>query len=107
MDAENDQKNILDLKIITTKVSSNSGVQNAESDYAAFKNGALIITCAGGTVLEVRVLKPFRSSTAFISLPNEIIQYYKKGSRVHKASLHSDSLLILVASKYYCFHFIP
>ncbi|XP_057524550.1 uncharacterized protein LOC130804206 [Amaranthus tricolor] len=59
VDAENDQKNILDLKIITTKVSSNSGVQNAESDYAAFKNGALIITCAGGTVLEVlEVQKP-------------------------------------------------
>lgn len=53
VDAANAQENILELKIITTKVSSNSSTQNAEADYVAFRNGALIFTCGGGTALEV------------------------------------------------------
>lgn len=56
VDASNARVNILDLKIITTKVSSNSSVENAEADYVAFRNGALIFTCGGGTALEVRFL---------------------------------------------------
>ncbi|XP_010693755.2 uncharacterized protein LOC104906667 [Beta vulgaris subsp. vulgaris] len=53
VDASNARENILDLKIITTKVSSNSSVENAKGDYVAFRNGALIFTCGGGTALEV------------------------------------------------------
>ncbi|KAL2896236.1 Methionyl-tRNA formyltransferase [Bienertia sinuspersici] len=53
VDAANAEENILDLKIITTKVPSSSRALNAEPDYVAFKNGALIFTCGGGTTLEV------------------------------------------------------
>lgn len=56
MDAANAQENVLELKIISTKVSSSLSAQNAEADYVAFRNGALIFTCGGGTTLEVRVL---------------------------------------------------
>ncbi|XP_021741001.1 uncharacterized protein LOC110707292 [Chenopodium quinoa] len=50
VDAAHAQENVLELKIISTKVSN---AQNAEADYVAFRNGALIFTCGGGTALEV------------------------------------------------------
>lgn len=64
VDAANAQENILDLKIITTKVSRTCHTQNAEPDYVAFRKGALIFCCGGDTALEVRflILHPFSSS---------------------------------------------
>ncbi|KAL2931663.1 Methionyl-tRNA formyltransferase [Bienertia sinuspersici] len=42
-----------ELELEFRLVSSSSCALNAEPDYVAFRNGALIFTCGGGTKLEV------------------------------------------------------
>lgn len=69
MDEANARENILDLKFITTNVSSTEGSQNGKADYVAFRKGALIFTCGGGTTLEVRVLvlkfEPYQNQLSY------------------------------------------
>lgn len=53
VDNKNGHHNILELKIITTKVCSHSNVQVNQEDDISFLKGALIFPCGGCTSLEV------------------------------------------------------
>ncbi|XP_074284716.1 uncharacterized protein LOC141610465 [Silene latifolia] len=53
MDTANVVKKILDLKIITTRVSNAASIRTAEDDVVTFRNGALIFPCGKETALEV------------------------------------------------------
>lgn len=52
VDVGSPEANILEMKIITTRVSS-TRTQKFETDDVTFSNGTLIFPCAGGTALEV------------------------------------------------------
>lgn len=52
-DKENGNQSVLELKIITTSVCSQNKTNGGGSDDISFRNGALIIPCAGSTELEV------------------------------------------------------
>ncbi|KAI4321366.1 hypothetical protein MLD38_034756 [Melastoma candidum] len=47
------ESNILELKIITTRVSDQIEIKDNNIDFIAFNRGALLIPCGGSTVLEV------------------------------------------------------
>ncbi|KAA8547750.1 hypothetical protein F0562_004179 [Nyssa sinensis] len=53
IDSKSDQRNILELKIITTSVCSGSSVRVNEVDDVSFSKGALVFPCGGYTALEV------------------------------------------------------
>ncbi|KAF8026644.1 hypothetical protein BT93_F3201 [Corymbia citriodora subsp. variegata] len=53
MDKENGKQNVIELKIITTRVCSEIRSEGGEVDGLSFANGALLVPCGGGTVLEV------------------------------------------------------
>ncbi|XP_074318641.1 protein FAR1-RELATED SEQUENCE 5-like [Silene latifolia] len=53
MDTANVAKKIVDLKIITTRVSNAASIRTAEEDVVTFRNGALIFPCDKETELEV------------------------------------------------------
>ncbi|KAK3426183.1 hypothetical protein EUGRSUZ_F02693 [Eucalyptus grandis] len=53
MDKENGQQNVIELKIITTRVCSEIRGEGGEVDGISFAKGALLVPCGGGTVLEV------------------------------------------------------
>lgn len=53
VDDNNIEQNILELKVIMTRVSSTGNIQNHHEDYVTFRKGALVIPCGGGTSLEV------------------------------------------------------
>lgn len=48
------QQNIVELKIITTRIYSNNNIQSSEIDDVIFTKGSLVIPCSGGTALEVQ-----------------------------------------------------
>nr|AKF43280.1 protein pigment defective 194 [Melianthus villosus] len=51
-DSKTGQQNIIELKIITTRVCGSSNIQD-NLEEITFRNSALIFPCAGGTALEV------------------------------------------------------
>ncbi|TXG69980.1 hypothetical protein EZV62_004915 [Acer yangbiense] len=53
IDDKSGQQNIIDLKIITTKVCCNPNIQANEKDDITYVKGALIVPCGGCTALEV------------------------------------------------------
>ncbi|KAF5958406.1 hypothetical protein HYC85_005631 [Camellia sinensis] len=53
VDSGSGQQNILELKIITTRVCSSDNVQGLEVDNVTFSKGALIFPCSRHTALEV------------------------------------------------------
>ncbi|KAL1223163.1 Formyltetrahydrofolate deformylase 2 [Cardamine amara subsp. amara] len=53
LDDKSGQENVLELKIITTRISQDLEVQDGEQDYVTFKKGSLVFPCGGGTSLEV------------------------------------------------------
>ncbi|KAI6691127.1 hypothetical protein NL676_027955 [Syzygium grande] len=53
MDKENVQQNVLELKVITTRVCSEIRSEVGEVDGVSCAKGALIVPCGGGTALEV------------------------------------------------------
>lgn len=53
VDGRSGQQNILELKIITTRVCSSDNVQGHEVDNVTFSKGALIFPCSRHTALEV------------------------------------------------------
>ncbi|XP_052197872.1 uncharacterized protein LOC127804858 isoform X2 [Diospyros lotus] len=50
---ESGDRNILELKIITTRVCSSDNIRGNEVDDVIFFKGSLVFPCGGGTVLEV------------------------------------------------------
>ncbi|KFK23577.1 hypothetical protein AALP_AAs59509U000100 [Arabis alpina] len=53
LDDKSSQQNVLELKIITTRVCQDMELQAGEQDYVIFKKGSLVFPCGGGTALEV------------------------------------------------------
>ncbi|KAL0350306.1 UNVERIFIED_CONTAM: Methionyl-tRNA formyltransferase [Sesamum radiatum] len=53
LDPKSGQHNIIELKIITTRVYGNNEIQSGEMDDIFFAKGSLIFPCGGGTALEV------------------------------------------------------
>ena len=53
IDDKSGQQNIIDLKIITTKVCRNPNIQANEKDDITYVKGALIVPCGESTALEV------------------------------------------------------
>ncbi|KAM5558189.1 methionyl-tRNA formyltransferase [Rosa sericea] len=53
VDNKNGHRNILELKIITTKVCSQSNIHVNQADDISFRKGALVFPCGGSTSLEV------------------------------------------------------
>lgn len=53
LDPKSCQENIIELKIITTRVYGDTDIQSGEVDDVFFKRGSLIFPCGGGTALEV------------------------------------------------------
>lgn len=51
---KNGEQKTLDIKIITTRLSSHESVQFNEADDVAFVDGALLFPCGRGTTIEVR-----------------------------------------------------
>jgi len=60
MDKENGQQNVIELKIITTRVCSEIRGEGGEVDGISFAKGALLVPCGGGTVLEVCLSLPIK-----------------------------------------------
>ncbi|KAK6152849.1 hypothetical protein DH2020_012488 [Rehmannia glutinosa] len=57
IDPKSGQHNIVELKIITTRVYGNSEIQSGETDDVFFEKGSLVFSCGGGTALEVLELQ--------------------------------------------------
>ncbi|KAJ0098780.1 hypothetical protein Patl1_21338 [Pistacia atlantica] len=53
VDDRNSEQNIIELKIITTRVCAHSKIKANEVDGITFRKGALVIPCGGCTALEV------------------------------------------------------
>ncbi|XP_010551967.1 PREDICTED: uncharacterized protein LOC104822436 [Tarenaya hassleriana] len=53
LDDKSNQQNILELKIITTRVCQDVLIQDDEQDYVAFNEDSLVFPCRGHTALEV------------------------------------------------------
>ncbi|KAI3451812.1 hypothetical protein Pfo_008477 [Paulownia fortunei] len=53
IDLKSGQQNIIELKIITTRVLGNNEIHSGEMDDIFFAKGSLIFSCSGGTALEV------------------------------------------------------
>ncbi|KAK4393571.1 Methionyl-tRNA formyltransferase [Sesamum angolense] len=53
LDPKSGQHNIIELKIITTRVYGNNEIQSGEMDDTFFAKGSLIFPCGGGTALEM------------------------------------------------------
>ncbi|KAL8472691.1 hypothetical protein ACS0TY_029136 [Phlomoides rotata] len=53
IDPKSDKQNIIELKIITTRVLENNEILRGEVDDILFANGSLVIQCGEGTALEV------------------------------------------------------
>jgi len=51
---KNGEQKTLDIKIITTRLSSHESVQFKEVDDVAFVEGVLVFPCGRGTTIEVR-----------------------------------------------------
>lgn len=60
MDKENVQQNVLELKVITTRVCSEIRSEVGEVDGVSCVKGALIVPCGGGTALEVCLFLPIK-----------------------------------------------
>ena len=70
VDKANGHRNILELKVITTRVSNNDdNIMLVEPDDITFVKGALVIPCGGHTALEVY-------STCFVVDTNVHITFY-------------------------------
>ncbi|KAL2551879.1 formyltransferase [Forsythia ovata] len=52
-DPRSGQHNIIELKIITTRVCGSNKIQGGEADDVFFTQGSLVFPCGGGTALEV------------------------------------------------------
>ncbi|CAA0843106.1 formyltransferase- putative [Striga hermonthica] len=57
IDSKSGQHNILELKIITTRVYGKSEIQTGEMNDVFFERGSLVFPCGGGTALEVLELQ--------------------------------------------------
>ncbi|XP_011099488.1 uncharacterized protein LOC105177900 isoform X1 [Sesamum indicum] len=53
LDPKSGQHNIIELKIITTRVYGNNEIRSGQMDDIFFAKGSLIVPCGGGTALEV------------------------------------------------------
>lgn len=53
IDPETDKQNIIELKIITTRVLENNEISRGEVDDILYAKGSLVIQCGEGTALEV------------------------------------------------------
>ncbi|KAK4416438.1 Methionyl-tRNA formyltransferase [Sesamum alatum] len=53
LDPKGGQHNIIELKIISTRVYGNNEIQSGQMDDILFAKGSLIFPCGGGTALEV------------------------------------------------------
>lgn len=53
IDPKSDTQNIIELKIITTRVHDNNEILSGEVDDILFVKGSLVIQCGEGTALEV------------------------------------------------------
>ncbi|KAM7278436.1 hypothetical protein ACFE04_005570 [Oxalis oulophora] len=53
VDEKKSSTEILELKIITTRVCARSNIPNTEEDAITFVNGALVVPCGGTTLLEI------------------------------------------------------
>ncbi|XP_010257122.1 PREDICTED: uncharacterized protein LOC104597265 isoform X2 [Nelumbo nucifera] len=53
LDGNDHQNNILELKVITTKVCTDNNTQVNDKDIVTFAGGALVFQCGGDTALEV------------------------------------------------------
>lgn len=69
MDRENFQQNVVELKIITTRVCSEIRSEVSEGDGISFARGALLVHCGGGTALEVCLFLPVNLIMEFCHLP--------------------------------------
>ncbi|CAL9239553.1 unnamed protein product [Arabidopsis halleri] len=53
LDDKSGQQNVLELKIMSTRVCKDLEIQDGGQDYVTFKKGSLVFPCGGGTALEV------------------------------------------------------
>ncbi|XP_021891393.1 uncharacterized protein LOC110809779 [Carica papaya] len=53
VDSKDSENNILELKIVTTRVCRDNDIQRNEADEITFKKNALLFPCGGCTILEV------------------------------------------------------
>ncbi|GAB2288906.1 hypothetical protein Dimus_023211 [Dionaea muscipula] len=53
---ENDTQNVLEIKVVSTRVSGAQSPPNKEADTVTLSKGALVFPCGGNTALEVRFL---------------------------------------------------
>lgn len=82
LDHKSGQQNIVELKIITTRIYSNNNNQSSEIDDVIFTKGSLVIPCSGGTALEVlEVQLPGKKVTSAAAFWNGL-----RGQRLKKCS---------------------
>lgn len=55
-DQKSGEQNIIELKVITTRIYSGNNIQSGEVDDMIFTKDALVIPCGRGTALEVQFL---------------------------------------------------